>query len=165
MAEPYVGEIRKVAFTFAPVGWALCNGQILSISNNEVLYTLIGTTYGGNGVTTFALPNLQGRAPVGPGSGMPIGSFGGEDVHTLTAAEMPGHTHLARASSSSATVRAANGSVWAATAQPGYGTGTGVAMAPEAIGPAGGGLPHENRPPFQVVNYIIALEGIFPSQG
>lgn len=165
MAEPYVGEIRKVAFTFAPVGWALCNGQILSISNNETLYALIGTTYGGDGVNTFALPNLQGRAPVGPASGMPIGSFGGEDEHTLTVNEMPGHTHLAQASSSAATVRAATGSVWSATAQPGYGTGSPVGMASQAIAQAGGGQPHENRPPFQVVNYIIALEGIFPSQG
>lgn len=164
MVESYIGEIRRVAFNFAPVGWALCNGQTLPIADNEALFALIGTTYGGDGVTTFALPNLQGRAAVSQGIGHQLGLTGGEDHHVLTQNEMPVHTHGAQVSSGAATASSPQGGYWAATAQPGYGTGPEVNMAGSAVQASGAGLPHENRPPFQVVNHIICLWGIFPSR-
>ncbi len=165
MADPYLGEIRRVAFNFAPKNWAFCNGQILSIPTNQALFALLGTTYGGNGIQTFALPNLQGRTPRGAVDGSGWGRVEGEEYHSLTVNEMPTHTHQVRASSATAAETSPTAAYWAATEQAAYGTGQPSAqLRPSAISPAGQNAPHENRPPFLVVNYIIALSGIFPSR-
>lgn len=171
MANPYVGEIRLFAGNFAPNGWALCQGQLMAIAENIVLFQLIGTTYGGDGQNTFALPDLSGRVPVhqgqGPGlSPRVIGEKGGTETVTLTAAQMPAHSHTLVASSAAAQAAAGpSGSVLAATSVNLYDTNPPTtAMAGAAIGPAGGSQPHENRAPFVAMNYIISLFGIFPSQ-
>ncbi|WP_217177053.1 phage tail protein [Streptomyces sp. AC495_CC817] len=164
MSEPFLGEIRRVAFPFAPRGWALCDGHILSISQNQALFALLGTTYGGDGRTTFALPDLRGRTPIGVGSGIDWGEVGGEAVHTLTTAEMPAHTHLVRAATGAADTASPAGAYWAAADQPAYGSGDGTAMSPAAIGTAGGNQAHENLSPYLAVTHIIALTGVFPSR-
>lgn len=171
MADPYVGEIRLFAGNFAPNGWAFCRGQLLSIAENEVLFQLIGTTYGGDGQITYALPDLQGRAPVhqgqGPGlSQRVIGQTGGSESVTLTAAQMPAHTHTQMATKAAAQVAAGpSGSVLAATTIALYGIDPPTTpMGAGAIAAAGGGQPHDNMAPFLAMNYIISLYGIFPSQ-
>ena len=168
MGTPYLAEIRVTSFAFAPKGWAMCNGQLLAINQNQALFALLGTQYGGNGTTTFALPNLQGRAPMHFSGAQPIGQAGGEEVHTLTAAEMPAHVHALRASGKAAASSSPNGGVLAAPARggtPAYAAPANlVALNPAAVTAAGGGQPHENRPPFLAVNFIIALQGIFPSR-
>ena len=163
MSEPFLGQILTVSYNFAMRGWAACNGQLLPISQNTALFSLLGTTYGGNGQTTFALPNLQSRIVVHPGGIHSLGEVGGEATHTLTVAEMPAHTHATHAHS---TADAANptGAVWASTSQPEYGPPAGTAMATGSIGNAGSGVPHENEPPVLALTFIIALQGIFPSQ-
>ena len=168
MSQPFVGEIRPVPFNFAPVGWALCNGQTLSIAENEVLYVLIGTTYGGDGVNTFNLPNLQSRIPIGTGQGpglspYVIGQAGGVESVTLTANHLPQHNHVAIASSDHATSYSPVGNVPAVAARNVYSTSQ-PDTTMHALESAGGNQPHDNRQPFLVVNYIIALEGVFPSQ-
>ncbi|MFK4729755.1 tail fiber protein [Agromyces mediolanus] len=163
MSDPYLGEIRRVAFPFAPRGWALCNGQILSVQQNQALFSLLGTTYGGNGVTTFALPNLQGRTPLGAVDNSRWGAVLGEEFHQLTVNEMPTHTHRVRASNTAATTPSPANAYWAATEQAEYGTGAAAAqLRPSTISSTGQAVPHENRPPFTVVNFIIAMSGIFP---
>ncbi len=171
MAQPYVGEIRLFAGNFAPSGWALCQGQIVAIAENDVLFTLIGTTYGGDGQSTFALPDLRGRVPLHQGNGASlssrtIGQTGGTEQVQLSNGQMPAHTHTLLASSAPAQAAAApSGSLLAATAVNVYGTGTPTTpMAPVAIAPSGGAQPHDNMAPFLVMNYIISLFGIFPSQ-
>lgn len=180
MGSPYLSEIRIVSFNFPPKGWALCNGQLLAIQQNQALFSLLGTTYGGNGVTTFALPNLQTRVPVHFGSAVTLGQQGGENAHTLLSTEMPQHNHLMAvdatgAASSNAFVPAAGNSLGqtvGATSQGGtfavnmYSTaGTPlVTQAAGEIAPAGGSQPHENRQPFLALNFVIALAGIFPSR-
>lgn len=164
MTDPYYGEIRRVAFNFAPRGWALCNGQLLSIASNQPLFALLGTTYGGNGVTTFGLPDLRGRAPVHPQHEITWGTVGGEEQHRLTLPELPAHTHNVRASDGAADRTSPQGGYWAASQHAAYGTGAAGTMSDAAIGSTGGGQPHENRPPFLVVNYIIATQGIWPSR-
>lgn len=173
--QPFVGQVIAVGFNFAPVGWVLCNGQLLPIAEYEVLYTLIGTTYGGNGQTTFAVPDLRGRSPLGQGTGpgLPpavIGQAGGSENVTLTTAQVAAHSHTLLASSSSGTTSTPSSStVLAAQSNPAvtmYGTVAGnVTLSPPSVGMTGGSQPHENRQPFNTVNYIIATEGIFPSQG
>ena len=155
------------AGNFAPVGWLLCQGQLLSISQYDVLFNLIGTTYGGDGQTTFALPNLQSRVPVHVGSGFALGQSGGEEEVTLTTSQMPSHSHPLTASSNNASTANAAGNVLAQT--PSYtpyitGFNPAAAMSPAAVESAGGGQPHDNMLPFLVINFIIATEGIFPSQ-
>lgn len=168
MTDPFLGEIRRVAFGFPPKGWALCNGQLLSIAQNQALFALLGAAYGGDGRTTFALPNLQGRAPIHPGNGSQIvwGQTGGAASVTLNATQIPPHTHGVRAASEAATTASPSGATWATTSQPAYGGGgvSGV-MNPAAVAAAGGNQPHENQPPYLVINHIIALTGIFPSRG
>ncbi len=168
MSTPYLAEIRMTSFAFAPKGWALCNGQLLPINQNQALFSLLGIQYGGNGTTNFALPNLQGRVPMHFSGEHPQGVAGGEESHTLTAAEMPGHVHALRASSKAAASSSPSGGVLGALgrgATPAYAGATSlVPLNPAAITPSGGNQPHENRPPFLTVNFVIALQGIFPSR-
>lgn len=164
MSEPYLGEIRRVAFDFAPRGWALCNGQMLAINQNQALFALLGTVYGGNGVTTFALPDLRGRAPIQPGQGIMQGMAAGAASVTLQAAHLPAHTHAVAAASDAADQTSPQDAYWAATAQPGYGGQATGTMSPAALSAAGGSQPHDNMSPYLAVNHIIALTGIFPSR-
>lgn len=170
MSEPFIGEIRLFAGNFAPLGWAFCAGQLLPIANNEALFTLIGTTYGGDGQQTFALPDLRGRVPMhqrqGPGlSPRVIGEQGGDETVTLQATQMPMHTHALHASTAAASLSSPSGAVLAATSVASYDTAAATApMAAVAVGAAGNAQPHENMAPTVAINYIIALFGIFPSQ-
>ena len=171
MAEPFLSEIRIFSFNFAPKGWATCNGQFLPINQNQALFSLLGTTYGGNGQTNFALPNLQGRAPDHVGAGFTLGQNGGELAHTLTMSEMPQHIHTLSSNlavggtNTNATQGVPTGNFWAnsgkatwSTAQPN------AAMNPQAVTNVGGSQPHNNMQPYLVLNFCIALQGIFPSQ-
>jgi microcystin-dependent protein len=165
MPNPFLSEIKIVAFNFPPKGWAFCNGQLLPINQNQALFSLLGTTYGGDGQTTFALPDLRGRAPIHMGSSFTLGQRGGEEAHTLTLSEMAAHTHQTRASADNPTVAPPTNAFWSSnTSFTAYGGTADVAMSPTCIGNAGGSQPHENRSPFLVLNFIIALQGIFPSQ-
>ena len=171
MAEPFVGEIRMFGFNFAPVGWALCNGQLLPISQNQALFSLLGTTYGGDGTTTFALPNLQSRVPLHQGQGAGLsayaqGQVGGAETVTLAAAQMPGHTHPVKASSSAATSDRPGGRVLARSGSHIYTPepDTTTVMNATMLGAAGGSEPHDNIQPYLAVNFCIALEGIFPAR-
>jgi microcystin-dependent protein len=169
MSEPFLGQILMVSFSFAPKGYAMCNGQLLPISQNAALFSLLGTFYGGNGTTTFALPNLQGSTPrhVGTdpsGSVVVLGQRGGEATHTLSLGEMPGHTHQVQGDPAAATTPAASGHVWAANTASPYSTSSNTTMNPSAIGTVGGGQPHDNFQPYLVINFVIALQGIFPSR-
>jgi microcystin-dependent protein len=164
MAEPFIGEVRVFGFGFAPKGWALCNGQTLSINQNQALFSLLGTMYGGNGTTTFQLPNLQASMPIHAGNGFVQGSLGGEVNHTLTTLEMAAHTHQAQGVSTQATLESATGATWAMSPQSPYSTAPNTSLAPGALSTVGGGLPHNNMPPYLVLNFCIALQGIFPSR-
>ena len=166
MGQPFLGEIRIFAGNFAPQGWAFCEGQILAIAENDALFALIGTTYGGDGQTTFALPDLRGRVPVHQGPAHPLGEAGGQESVALTPAQMPGHAHPLRAKATGGDRVSPAGNYWAGSsdvvqfAAP----DAPAPMGAGAIGPAGGGGTHENRMPHLPVNFIIALAGIFPSQ-
>lgn len=166
MSDQFVGEIRAVGFNFAPSGWALCQGQLMPISQNTALFSLLGTFYGGDGKSTFALPDLRGNVAIGfgPGPGLTerfIGETGGSETVTLIGAELPAHNHLVRASSDPASSLAAVGHYPAVSARSTYGGG-GSALAADAVASTGSGTPHNNMQPFGVINYIIALQGIFP---
>ncbi len=163
MSTPYLGEIRVVSFNFAPKGWAMCNGQILPINQNQALFSLLGTTFGGNGQTNFALPDLQGRSPLHMGNGFVPGQAAGEYAHTLTLAEMPVHIHQAMANSATGTQVSPAGNVWAGAVSGAYATAPGTSMNAAAITVAGGSQPHENMQPFLTLNFVIALQGSFPS--
>ena len=180
MSEAFIGEIRAFAGNYAPAGWALCNGQLESIAQNQALFTLLGTTYGGDGQTTFALPDLRGRLPVGQGQGpglspYTIGQRAGTESVTLLQNQLPAHNHLVQASTATGNVSAPGPSVVPAApdapsqtetfyAVPGTSAVNPVTMLAAAIGPTGNGLPHENRMPTLTVSFIIALNGIFPSR-
>ena len=165
MAQPYVGEIRIFAGNFAPAGWMFCEGQLLPISENETLFQLIGTTYGGDGESTFALPDMRGRIPVHQGSGFILAETGGAEEITLTVSQIAAHSHPLLATTTVANDQAPAGNVLAQTGTfDGYQSSpAGVNMSPQAIGPVGGSQPHTNFQPYLCVNYIISLFGIFPS--
>lgn len=169
MAQPYVGEIRMFGGNFAPLGWAFCDGQLLSISDYEALYSLIGTTYGGDGVQTFALPDLRGRLPIHQSPGYALGSAAGTESITLTPGQMPMHTHLLLGSTAEAETASPSNALLAASADtPFYGpsiSGKGAVLNPLALSAAGGSQPHDNMMPSICVTFMIALEGIYPSQG
>lgn len=166
MAEPFLSEIRLMSFVFAPQGWALCDGQLLPINQNQALFSLLGTTFGGDGRVNFALPDLRGRTPIHVGSGHTLGERGGEQAHTLSIAELPTHTHVVNASSNAATTNTP-----ANTLVPAQSTGAAlyasasnvVAMAPGSISNVGGSQAHLNMQPFLTLSFCIALQGIFPS--
>jgi microcystin-dependent protein len=167
MAEPYLGEIRLTSFLFAPRGWALCNGQLLPINQNQALFALLGTTYGGDGRVNFALPDLRGRVPIHRGGGHTLGERSGSQTHTLSAAELPLHSHLLACDPNPGTSTDPAGRV-PATAPAEfdvqlYANGPPVAMNAGAVVAAGGNQPHTNMQPYLVLNYVIALQGIFPS--
>ena len=167
---PYVGEIRMFAGNFAPNGWMFCEGQTLPISENEVLFQLIGTTYGGDGEQTFNLPNLASRVPIHMGTGpdgttYQIGEMAGTEEETLTTQQIPSHTHPWLGSTANAGTTECTGAVPAVAQGDVYCTSfSGTNMSPNAIGPAGGSQPHENTQPFLCINFIISLFGVFPSQ-
>ncbi len=172
MAQPYVGEIRMFAGNFAPAGWMLCEGQTLAIAENEALFQLIGTTYGGDGEQTFNLPNLASRVPIHMGTGpdgtaYPIGQMGGTEQETLTVQQIPIHSHPLTASTADGTTPNPEGNLLAQTPAgifPYFEDAPSTSMAASAISPAGGSQPHENTQPFLCINFIISLFGIFPSQ-
>ncbi|MFT3743528.1 MAG: tail fiber protein [Pyrinomonadaceae bacterium] len=164
MAEPFLSEIRLMSFVFAPQGWALCNGQLLPINQNQGLFSLLGTTFGGNGTTNFALPDLRGRVPIHVGSGHTLGDRGGEQAHTLSISELPTHTHVANATSNAADVNApANTTLLGTVANVYTSPAAMTSLAPGEIGNIGGSQAHLNMQPFLVLSYCIALQGIFPS--
>jgi microcystin-dependent protein len=171
MSEPFVGEIRMFGFGFVPQGWAQCNGQLLPINQNQALFSLLGTTYGGDGRSTFALPDLRSRVPVGQGQGPGLSSYaegqaGGAETVTLAATQMPGHAHPVKASSSAADSDQPGGRTLARSAGHIYSAnpGSGTVMNADMIGDAGGSQPHGNIQPYLTVNFCIALFGIFPSR-
>jgi microcystin-dependent protein len=165
MAEPFLGEIRMLTCSFPPDGWAHCNGQLLAINQNQALFSLLGTMYGGDGRTTFGLPDLRGRIPVHVGGGISQGERGGEETHTLIVTEMPAHSHTAQAASVAGDEPSPTGRVWGVqTAALAYAPTPNVAMAGTAAAVAGGSQPHANMPPFLVINFCIALLGNFPSR-
>ena len=170
MSQPFVGEVRLVGFNFAPVGWSICNGDLISISENSTLFQLIGTTYGGNGQSTFALPNLQSRVAVhqgtsSQGNSYVIGLTGGDETVTLSLSQYPAHTHSLMASANKADSNTpagntvGNGLIAYSVLAPD------TAMNTSAVGPSGGNLPHNNLQPFLALNWIISLFGVFPSRG
>jgi len=167
MAEPFLSEIRIMSFGFPPKGWALCDGQLLPINQNQGLFSLLGTTYGGDGRVNFGLPNLQGRVPIHMSGGHTLGERGGEQGHTLTISEIPTHNHFLNVQTAQGTTVTpdVNTVVSTSTPQNLYApAGNGVAMASNAIGNTGGSQAHQNMQPFLVLNFSIALQGIFPSQ-
>ncbi len=166
MGTPFMSEIRMMAFNFPPKGWAFCNGQFLPINQNQALFSLLGTTYGGNGQTTFALPNLQGRVPIHTGPGFVLGQAAGQEAHTVTQSEMPAHNHAVNASSLPGNTPVPTGSVlssplnmtWSPLKDPA------TTLAPGTISNTGGSQPHQNMQPYAVLSFCIALQGVFPSQ-
>ena len=166
MAEPFLSEIRIMSFVYAPRGWALCNGQLMPINQNQALFSLLGTTFGGDGRVNFALPDLRGRTPIHVGSGHTLGERGGEAAHTLSISELPTHTHVLNATTVQSNTSTAGNTVMLAQS-----TGTNLyaadnnltAMAPNAVGNVGGSQAHLNLQPFLTLSFCIALQGIFPS--
>jgi microcystin-dependent protein len=169
--DPFIGQLALVPYNFAPKGWAFCNGQLLPINQNAALFSLLGTTYGGDGVTTFALPDLRGRVPIssgqGPGlSSYNIGQMGGYETHTLTINEMPAHSHTLYADTSVGTTEKPGSALPARNGAgvPQYGTAATTQLSSAAAQPTGGGAPHDIRQPYVTLNWIIALTGVYPSR-
>jgi microcystin-dependent protein len=167
MSEPFLAEVRMVGFNFAPRGWALCDGQILPINQNQSLYSLLGTTYGGDGRTSFALPDMRGRTPIHVGNGHREGQKSGEETHTLSVNEMPQHKHVVSASHDNATSTSPGGRSLAGAREntySAYDNTTKVAMADTFLAHVGGSQAHENMQPYSTVNFCIAIQGLFPSR-
>lgn len=167
MSEPFLSEIKLMSFNFAPKGWALCNGQIMAINQNQALFSLLGTTYGGNGQTTFALPDLRGRIPIHFGNGHTLGENAGSEAVTINIQQMPTHTHVLACTTANATTDSPTTSDTIANAGMNlYGPSSGglVAMNSSMVGNAGGSQPHTNMAPYLTLNFCIALQGIYPSQ-
>jgi microcystin-dependent protein len=166
VSQPYLGQIATFAFSFPPEDWAFCNGQILAINENTALFSLLGTIYGGNGITTFQLPNLQGRVPVMTGGveEFVLGQLSGEEIHTLNLNELPGHTHGVVASSSPGNELTAPGNLPARVEADAYSSGSPTTTLGTGMSVAGQSQAHENRQPYLVINYCIALTGVFPSR-
>ncbi len=165
MPTPFLGEVKMISWNFAPKGWAFCNGQFLPINQNQALFSILGTTYGGNGQTTFALPDLRGHTSIHTGNGHTLGERGGESAHTLSIQELPTHNHLAQGSNASGILLSPADNTWAVTTQNPYAsTNPNSAMDPATIGNVGGSQAHNNMQPYLVINFIIALQGIFPSR-
>ena len=164
MAEPFLSEIRMMSFGFPPKGWASCNGNLLPINQNQALFSLLGTTYGGDGRVNFGLPNLQGRTPMHMGSGHTLGELGGEQAHTLSISEIPTHVHTANATNANAAVPVPGNNLLGAFANA-YKTPTNLtSLIPGTLASVGGSQAHPNMQPFLTINFSIALQGIFPSQ-
>jgi microcystin-dependent protein len=167
MSEPFLSEIKIMSFNFPPKGWAMCDGQLLPINQNQALFSLLGTTYGGDGRVNFGLPNLQGRTPIHMGNGHTLGERGGEQAHTLSISEIPTHTHTANAANVPATSNAPSGTPMIAQSVGAnmYGAASNLqTMAPGALANVGGSQPHLNMQPYLTLTFCIALQGIFPSQ-
>jgi microcystin-dependent protein len=160
--EPFLGEIMLGGFKFAPTGWAFCDGQLLNVAQNQALFSLLGFTYGGDGATTFALPNLQGRVPLDTSSAYKPGDNGGETGHSLLTSEIPAHTHFVAASSSDPNAPSPEGNLWA-KAEGAYQTASSdTSMNPAAVGCVGAGQAHSNLQPYLVLNFMIAISGVYP---
>ncbi|MFC5865065.1 phage tail protein [Acidicapsa dinghuensis] len=164
MSTPFLSEIKIFSFGFAPKGWALCNGQLLPINQNQAIFSLLGTTYGGDGRVNFGLPNLQGRIPTHMGNGQTLGERGGEPNHTLSIAEIPNHTHTWAATNSAANAPGPTSNLLGAAPEYNGSASNLVAMYPGTLATVGGSQPHENMQPYLTLNFCIALQGIFPSQ-
>jgi microcystin-dependent protein len=165
MAEPFLGELKLMSFSFAPKGWTQCNGQLLPINQNQPLFSLLGTMYGGDGRVNFALPDLRGRAPIHVGPNFSSqGQSGGEETHTLTQAEMPQHIHFLSASNQNGNTPVPVNAVLAGSNNTYAAFGAATTLRPDVVANAGGSQPHENRSPYLVLNWCIALQGIFPSR-
>ena len=165
MSEPFLSEIKIVSFNFPPNGWALCNGQFLPINQNQALFALLGTTYGGNGQTTFALPNLRGKVPIKVGSGHSLGETAGTTSVTVSMQQLPNHTHMLMASVTNGDVPVPTNTILAATPAKIYGPVASLTtLNPINVSSIGGSQPHNNMMPYLTLNFIIALQGIFPSQ-
>jgi microcystin-dependent protein len=164
VSEPFLSEIKLVSFAFAPKGWAFCNGQLLPINQNQALFSLLGTTFGGDGRVNFGLPNLQGRVPVGVGNGHTLGEIGGEYAHTLTVSEMPTHVHPASVASTATVGTPTSSTVLAQPGKAAYSATSAGTMAAGSVSTSTGGQPHQNTAPYLALQYVIALQGIFPSQ-
>ena len=163
MSEPFIGEVRAVSWNLVPRGWAQCNGQLMSIAQNQALFAILGTTYGGDGVTNFALPNLQGRVAVNAGNNIGLGESAGSTSVTLTESDMPAHYHALHAINQTGSGQQGAGMMLASA--PVYAaTNSNTTLAPQSVGASGGSQPHDNMQPYLVVNYLIALTGIFPSR-
>jgi microcystin-dependent protein len=164
MSDPYLSEIRIVSFNYPPKNWAFCNGQLLPINQNQALFSLLGTTYGGNGQTNFALPNLQGKVPVHEGSGFTLGETGGQVSHTITMPELPEHTHVMSVVTGNASTNAPAGALLASSNNAYQSPANLTAINPGSISSVGGSQAHTNLQPYLVLNFCISLTGIFPSQ-
>jgi microcystin-dependent protein len=164
MAEPFLSEIRLFSFNFPPKGWTFCDGQLLPINQNQALFSLLGTTYGGDGRVNFGLPNLQGRTPIHTGQGHTLGELGGQQAHTLSIQEIPTHTHLMSASSQNANTTDPTGHVLASASNLYEGATNLTSLQPGSMTSVGGSQAHLNMQPFLTLNFCIALQGIFPSQ-
>lgn len=164
MAEPFIGEIRPVPFNFAPVGWAICDGSLLSIAEYDVLFNLIGTTFGGDGVNTFALPDLRGRVAVHQGTGFVLGQRSGSEQVALTTPQIPAHTHNVVGTTVAATTTSPVGAYPATSTTKNYAAASGDTLAPNSLSLTGSTLPHDNMQPSLVLNYVISLFGIYPTQ-
>lgn len=164
MSTQFLSEIRVMSFSYAPKGWAFCNGQLLPINQNQALFSLLGTTYGGDGRVNFALPNLQIRTPMHMGNGHTLGELGGEQAHTLSISEIPAHTHTWGATNTTANAPNPTSNLLGAAAEYNASGTNLVAMYPGVLSSVGGSQPHPNMQPYLTLNFCIALQGIFPSQ-